>query len=274
MAATPPARRLARDLGVDLAAVTGSGPDGAITRDDIRRAAGRAAPVRIPVRGVRRSTAEAMVRSVSTVPQVTTWVQADVTATVDAVARLRELPDFRELRVTPLLLVARALLLAVERRPMINAWWDGPAQEIVLRDHVHLGIAVATARGLLVPKVKDAHALRLPALAAAIETQVDTARAGRSRPTDLTDGTITITNTGVFGVDGGTPILNPGESAILAVGQVRDMPWVHEGALAVRKVTTLALSFDHRVVDGDLAAGVLRDVADLLTDPVLMLARS
>ncbi|MET8373383.1 dihydrolipoamide acetyltransferase family protein [Micromonospora profundi] len=271
--ATPPARRLARDLGVDLGTVAGTGPAGAITRDDIRRAVAPGTPTRIPVRGVRRSTADAMTQVAATVPHVTTWVQTDVTATVEAVARLREMPEFQQRRVSPLLLVSRALLLAVERRPMINAWWDEPAREIVLRDHVHLGIAVATERGLLVPKVKDAHALRLPALAAAIENQVDTARAGRSTPSDLTGGTITITNTGVFGVDGGTPLTNVGESAILAVGQIRDMPWVHEGALAVRKVTTLALSFDHRVVDGDLASGVLRDVADLLADPVRMLAR-
>jgi pyruvate dehydrogenase E2 component (dihydrolipoamide acetyltransferase) len=175
-------------------------------------------------------------------------------------------------RVSPLLFVARALLLAVARHPMINSSWDEAAQEIVVRHYVNLGIAVATDRGLLVPNVKDAQALPLPALAGALGELAATARAGRTSPADLAGGTITITNVGVFGVDAGTPILMPGEAAILAFGQVRDAPWVYEGQLAVRKVTTLSLSFDHRIVDGDLGSAVLRDIGAMLEEPVRMLA--
>jgi 2-oxoisovalerate dehydrogenase E2 component (dihydrolipoyl transacylase) len=169
-------------------------------------------------------------------------------------------------------LVARALLTATARHPLINSSWDDPAQEIVVKHYVNLGIAAATDRGLVVPSVKDAHALTLPQLARAIAELAETARAGKSTPGDLRGGTITITNVGVFGVDTGTPIITPGEAAILAFGQVKDAPWVHEGQLAVRKVCTLALSFDHRIVDGDLGSAVLRDVGAMLTDPLRMLA--
>jgi pyruvate dehydrogenase E2 component (dihydrolipoamide acetyltransferase) len=171
-----------------------------------------------------------------------------------------------------LLLVAKALLVAVGRHPMINSSWDGGAQEIVVRHYVNLGIAAATERGLIVPNIKDAHALSLPGLAGALAQLTATARAGKAQPADLAGGTITITNVGVFGIDAGTPILTPGEAAILAFGQVRDMPWVHEGEIAVRQVTTLSLSFDHRIVDGDLGSAVLRDVGAMLADPVTMLA--
>ncbi len=193
---------------------------------------------------------------------------------MDATARLRALPDFEGIRVSPLLLVARALLVAAARHPMINSTWDEAAQEIVVRHYVNLGIAAATDRGLLVPSIKDAHALALPDLARALGDLADTARAGRSTPADLADGTISITNVGVFGVDSGTPILPPGQAAILAFGQVKDAPWVHEGQLAVRKVCTLSMSFDHRIVDGDLGSAVLRDVGAMLTDPLRMLAWS
>ncbi|MFL6054526.1 MAG: 2-oxo acid dehydrogenase subunit E2, partial [Actinoallomurus sp.] len=194
--------------------------------------------------------------------------------TMNAVRRLRDLPDFEGVKVSPLLLVAKALLLAARRNPLINSSWDETAQEIVVKHYVHLGIAAATERGLIVPKVRDAHDLSLPDLARALADLAATARAGRCTPADLSDGTITITNVGVFGVDAGTPILTPGESAILAFGQIRDMPWVHEGEIKVRKVTTLALSFDHRIVDGELGSAVLREVGAMLEDPMRMLAWS
>jgi 2-oxoisovalerate dehydrogenase E2 component (dihydrolipoyl transacylase) len=283
--AKPPVRKLAKDLGVDLAALTGSGPEGTITREDVQAAAaGPAAEApaatsvlaggeeRIAVRGVRKHTALAVSSSAFTAPHVTEFLQVDVTETMNAVQRLRELPEFEGRRPSPLLLVAKALLLAVARHPMINSSWDEAAQEIVVKHYVNLGIAAATGRGLLVPNIKNAHTLSLPGLAGALAELAATAREGKTPPADLAHGTITITNVGVFGVDTGTPILTPGEAAILALGQVKEAPWVHEGALAVRKVTTLALSFDHRIVDGDLGSAALRDVGAMLTDPVRMLA--
>jgi 2-oxoisovalerate dehydrogenase E2 component (dihydrolipoyl transacylase) len=297
--AKPPVRKLARDLGVDLAALTGSGPEGSVTREDVQRAAGDATvrsgyesvvsdgsrhaiataspsgtEERIPVRGVRKHTAAAMVASAFTAPHVTEFLQVDVTETMAAVRRTRELPEFAEVKVSPLVFVAKALLVAVGRHPMINSSWDDAAQEIVVKHQVNLGIAVAAERGLLVPNVKDARSLPLAGLARALDELAGTARAGKATPADLSDGTITITNVGVFGVDAGTPILTPGEAAILAFGQVRDAPWVHQGELAVRKVTTLSLSFDHRIVDGELGSAVLRDVGSMLEDPIRLLAWS
>ena len=298
-AAKPPVRKLAKDLGIDLAGLAGTGPDGTITREDVQAAvAAPAAPAvapsapsataatpfarattpstpreeRVAVRGVRKHTAAAVSASAFTAPHVTEFLQVDVTAMMRAVERLRELPEFAGLRVSPLLLVAKALLVAVGRHPMINSSWDEGAQEIVVKHYVNLGIAAATERGLIVPNIKDAHALSLPGLAAALAQLTATAREGKTQPADLTGGTVTITNVGVFGIDAGTPILTPGEAAIVAFGQVREMPWVHEGELAVRQVTTLSLSFDHRIVDGDLGSAVLRDVGAMLTDPVTMLA--
>jgi len=298
-AAKPPVRKLAKDLGVDLGALTGSGPEGSVTREDVQRAAGGATvrsgyedavtgagPVsaaapslsgteeRIPVRGVRKHTAAAMVASAFSAPHVTEFLQVDVTETMAAVRRARELPEFAGVKVSPLLFIAKALLVAVARNPMINSSWDEAAQEIVVKHYVNLGIAVAAERGLLVPSVKGAHALPLAGLARALDELAATARAGKATPADLSGGTITITNVGVFGVDSGTPILSPGEAAILAFGQVRDMPWVHQGELAIRKVTTLSLSFDHRIVDGALGSAALRDVGSMLEDPVRMLAWS
>ena len=295
--AKPPVRKLARDLGVDLAALTGSGPEGSVTREDVQRAAGDATvrsgygsvvpdgsrpavatagpsgtEERIPVRGVRKHTAAAMVASAFTAPHVTEFLQVDVTETMAAVRRTRELPEFAEVKVSPLVFVAKALLVAVGRHPMINSSWDDAAQEIVVKHYVNLGIAAATERGLLVPNIKNAHTLALPELARALASLAATARQGKTQPADQAGGTVTITNVGVFGVDAGTPILTPGEAAILAFGQVKEAPWVHEGALAVRQVTTLALSFDHRIVDGDLGSAVLRDVGAMLTDPALMIA--
>src|SRR5580692_941506 len=297
--AKPPVRRLARDLGVDLSALTGSGPEGSVTREDVQQAAGdatvrsgypAAAPgderkaaaaasqqgteERIPVRGVRKHTAAAMVASAFTAPHVTEFLQVDVTEPMAAVRRARELPEFAEVKVSPLLFVAKALLVAAGRHPMVNSTWDEAAQEIVVKPYVNLGIAVAAERGLLVPNVKGAQALSMAGLARALDELAATARAGKATPGDLTGGTITITNVGVFGVDAGTPILSPGEAAILAFGQVRDTPWVHQGELAVRKVTTLSLSFDHRILDGQLGSAVLRDVGSMLEDPVRMLAWS
>ena len=292
--AKPPVRKVARDLGIDLATLTGTGPGGVITRDDVERAATGVAPAdhvpalvpaagptaagpreeRVPVRGVRKHTAAAVAASAFTAPHVTEFLQIDITQTMAATARLRELPEYAGVRVSPLLLVARALIVAATRHPMINSRWDEGAQEIVVRHYVNLGIAAATDRGLIVPNVKEAHALTMPQLAAALGQLADTARAGKATPADLSGGTITITNVGIFGVDTGTPILTPGEAAILAFGQVKDAPWVVGGELAVRKVCTLALSFDHRIVDGDLGSAVLRDVGAMLTDPLTMLAWS
>jgi 2-oxoisovalerate dehydrogenase E2 component (dihydrolipoyl transacylase) len=289
--AKPPVRKMAKDLGVDLAVLAGTGPNGSITRDDVQRAAGGDAggPVpirtdravtavareeRIAIRGVRKHTAAAMSASAFTAPHVTEFLQIDITETMRATARLRTLPDFADVKVSPLLLVARALIVAAARHPMINASWDEAAQEIVVKHYVNVGIAAATDRGLVVPNVKDAHAMTLPDLARALAQLAETARAGKTTPADMAHGTITITNVGIFGVDTGTPILSPGEAAILAFGQVKDAPWVVDGQLAVRKVCTLALSFDHRLVDGDLGSAVLRDVGAMLTDPLTMLAWS
>ena len=297
--AKPPVRKLAKDLGISLAELTGSGPDGSITRDDVHRAAsdttarsaeivsgngagaatsaaapGRGGEQRIPIRGVRKHMAAAMVASAFTAPHVTEFLQVDVTETMSALRRVRDLPEFSGLRVSPLLFVARALILAVGRHPLINSSWDEAAQEIVVKGYVNLGIAVASDRGLLVPNVKNAERLRMPGLAHGLQDLAETARSGKATPADLSGGTITITNVGVFGVDGGTPILTPGEAAILAFGQVRDVPWVVDGQLAVRAACTLSLSFDHRIVDGELGSAVLRDVGAMLADPVRMLAWS
>ena len=295
--AKPPVRRLAKDLGINLAELTGSGPDGTITRDDVHRAAGGttlrseqevvengartaslavvpspAGEERIGVRGVRKHMAAAMVSSAFTAPHVTEFLQVDVTEMMAAVRRIRDLPEYAEVRVSPLLFVARALITGVRRHPMVNSSWDEGAQEIVVKHYVNLGIAVAAERGLLVPNVKNAGELSLPELARGLQALAETARAGKATPADLAGGTITITNVGVFGVDGGTPILTPGEAAILAFGQVRDAPWVVDGQLAVRSVCTLSLSFDHRIIDGELGSALLRDVGAMLEDPVRMLA--
>jgi 2-oxoisovalerate dehydrogenase E2 component (dihydrolipoyl transacylase) len=281
--AKPPVRKLARDLGVDLRSVPPTGADGVVTRADVERAArpaaagvpssGTGGQTRIPVKGVRKATAAAMVASAFTAPHVTEWVQVDVTRSVRLVDRLRADRAFDGLRVSPLLLVAKAVLLALRRHPGVNASWDGPAGEIVVHHDVNLGFAVSTPRGLVVPNVKGADRLALPDLARALGDLAATAREGRTPPSDQTGGTFTITNVGVFGVDGGTPILNPGEAGILAVGQIRDLPWVHKGKVRPRKVATLALSFDHRLVDGDLGSRFLADVAAVLHDPAIALLR-
>ncbi|WP_318202379.1 dihydrolipoamide acetyltransferase family protein [Streptomyces sp. SCL15-4] len=298
--AKPPVRKLAKDLGVDLAAIVPSGPDGVITREDVHAAAAprtaepaaqappapapatpAAAPAapapvasydtaretRVPVKGVRKATAQAMIGSAFTAPHVTEFVTVDVTRTMRLVDELKQDKDMQGLRVNPLLLIAKSLLVAIKRNPEINASWDEAAQEIVLKHYVNLGIAAATPRGLIVPNIKDAHDKTLPQLAEALGELVTTAREGKTSPAAMQGGTVTITNVGVFGVDTGTPILNPGESAILAVGAIKLQPWVHKGKVKPRQVTTLALSFDHRLVDGELGSKVLADVAAILEQP-------
>ncbi|MGN6243950.1 MAG: dihydrolipoamide acetyltransferase family protein [Motilibacteraceae bacterium] len=284
--AKPPVRKLAKDLGVDLATVTPTGPGGIVTRADVEAAVGGAvapaAPAttpyapsysesereeRVPVKGVRKMTAQAMVSSAFTAPHVTEWVTVDVTRTMKLVEELKRDREFAGVRVSPLLLVAKALLLACRRNPGVNATWDEALQEIVLKNYVNLGIAAATPRGLVVPNIKDADRMSLRQLAEAFDALVATAREGRTPPADMAGGTITITNVGVFGVDSGTPIINPGESAILAFGAVREQPWVHKGKVKVRQVTQLALSFDHRLIDGELGSRFLADLAALLENP-------
>jgi 2-oxoisovalerate dehydrogenase E2 component (dihydrolipoyl transacylase) len=297
--AKPPVRKLAKDLGIDLAGLTGSGPGGVITREDVTRAAAPPAPapavaepapavalttrraaredVRIPIRGVRKATAEAMVRSAFTAPHVTEWLTCDVTATMELLDRLRTRRDFRDVRISPLLLVARAVCLALGRTPELNSSWDEPAGEIVQFGSVNLGIAAATPRGLVVPNIKGAEGLDLLGLATAINEVVATAREGRTTPAAMAQGTFTITNVGTFGVDAGTPILNPGESGILCFGAIARRPWVvgppagADERIEPRWVTTLAVSFDHRLADGAQGSTFLADVADLLSDPGLAL---
>ncbi len=288
--AKPPVRRLAKDLGVDLSSVTASGPDGTVTREDVLGAHGQSPAEggvlegtvehvpssalafvhgerREPVKGIRKHMAEAMVRSAFSAPHVTEWVEVDVTRSVKLVRRLRETPGFAESRVSPLLLVARAVLLGLRRTPDLNAYFDAEAQEVVYRESVNLGIAAATPRGLIVPNVKGAGRMSLPELAHALDGLVRTAREGKTTPADLTGGTFTITNVGVFGIDGGTPIINPGEGAILAVGAFREKPWVHKHKVKVRIVAQLTVSFDHRHIDGALGSRFLADVASVLEDP-------
>ncbi|MEV7616742.1 dihydrolipoamide acetyltransferase family protein [Streptomyces sp. NPDC089799] len=296
--AKPPVRKLAKDLGIDLATVIPTGDGGVVTREDVHAAAAAvtaavpapaavvseapvpaAAPAavtaaapgaretRIPVKGVRKVTAQAMVGSAFTAPHVTEFITFDITKTMKLVADLKQDPDLAGLRINPLLLIAKAVLIAVRRNPDVNASWDEAAQEIVLKHYVNLGIAAATPRGLIVPNIKDAQAKTLPELSEALSSLVTTAREGKTSPSDMQGGTITITNVGVFGVDTGTPILNPGESAILAVGAIKLQPWVHKGKVKPRQVTTLALSFDHRLIDGELGSRFLADIAAVLEDP-------
>jgi len=291
--AKPPVRKLARDLGVDLTAIVPTGPGGLVTREDVVAQAERASArslatyptdddrpwlaqglvtsdgrqTRVPVRSVRKRTAEAMVTSAFTAPHVTVFHTVDVTRTMRLVERLRADRDFKDVRVTPLLVAMKALLIAIDRHPEINASWDEDAQEIVYKHYVNLGIAAATPRGLMVPNIKDAHRATLLQLAQALGGLTQLARTGKTPPADMQDGTITITNVGVFGIDTGTPILNPGEAAILAFGAIREQPWVHKGKIRKRWVTQLALSVDHRLVDGELASRVLADVAAVLHEP-------
>ena len=310
--AKPPVRKYAKDRGVDITAVQPSSPDGVVSRADVEQhlAAGvtAAAPeaatptpptaqppaaaasssataysppsfdrsgereTRTPIKGVRKMTAQAMTSSSFTAPHVTELITLDVSATMELVDRLKADREFRGLKVSPLLILAKALTIAVRRHPGMIAVWDEQAQEIVQRHYVNLGIAAATPRGLIVPNIKDADLMDLRQLAEALGDLVDTAKAGRTQPAQMSGGTITITNVGVFGVDTGTPIINPGESAIVCFGAIRRQPWVvttaaGEEQIVPRWVTQLAVSFDHRLIDGELGSRFLADLAALLEDP-------
>ncbi len=310
--AKPPIRKLARDLGVDLAHVAPSGPAGEVTRDDVLKHASQASVFRnietpawgdvreetipvdvsavraetpatvapdeareetIAVRGVRKAVASGMVQSAYSAPHVSVWTDVDATRTMELVRRLKTSPDFADIKISPLLIMARAVIWAARRTPMVNAAWvDGDdGAQIKVRRYVNLGIAAATPRGLLVPNIKDAQNLNMRELARALERLTLTAREGRTTPADQHGGTITITNIGVFGMDAGTPIINPGEAGIVALGTIRQKPWVVDGEVRPRFVTTVAGSFDHRVVDGDGMSRFIADVASILEEPALLL---
>jgi pyruvate dehydrogenase E2 component (dihydrolipoamide acetyltransferase) len=306
---TPPVRKLARDLGVDLVVVAAAHPGETVTRAHVEEFAARtpteapalastvppaessrvgmvagtlppastvppagpasvgARVTRTPIRGVRKHTAAAMVKSAFTAPHATTFLTLDVTATTELLASLKTDRALDGHRIGVLAIVAQAVCLALGRTPALNAAWDETAGEIIEHHYVNLGIAAATERGLVVPVIPDADTLGLIDLADAIAELAATARAGRTAPAAMTGGTFSITNVGVFGVDAGTPILNPGEAGILAVGAVRRTPWEYHGEIALRDVLTLSLSFDHRLVDGAEAARFLVDVAGMLREP-------
>lgn len=293
---TPPVRLFAKQLGVDLALVEATGASGVITRADVEAyaervgasmtseapaasasepvaTAARATPTpgerttRTPIRGVRKHTAEAMVRSAFTAPHVTTFLTVDVTATTELLASLKTDKSLQDHKIGVLAVAAKAVCLALARHPGLNSRWDDAAGDIVEHHYVNLGIAAATGRGLVVPNIRDAQELTLVELADAIRSLAETARAGKTAPADMMGGTFSITNVGVFGVDAGTPIINPGEAGILALGAVRRQPWEHRGEIALRDVMTLALSFDHRLVDGEQGSRFMVEVADVLREP-------
>jgi pyruvate dehydrogenase E2 component (dihydrolipoamide acetyltransferase) len=281
--AAPPVRYAARQAGVDLADVAGHGPDGIVTREDLaahldsRVPAAVGAPgreTRTPMRGVQKHMAEAMVRSVAEAPQACVFLTVDVTPTVELVHRLRANRHFEGLHVTPLAIAARAVVLALELQPTLNSSWDDAAGVVVTKHYVNLGIAVAGPHGLVVPNIKDAHDLSLRELVRALDELTATAREARSTPDDLRGGTITLTNVGIFGVDAGVPILNPGEAAIMAMGAITPRPWEFEGAVALRHLVTLSLAFDHRLVDGQAASLFLSAVGEVLGDPTNLFALS
>ena len=281
--AKPPIRKLAKDLGVDLNRVTATGPVGEITRDDVIREASQASvfrniqtpetpsdrEYRVPVKGVRKAIAAAMVESAYSAPHVSVFVDVDATRTMEYVKRLKASPDFAGVKVSPMLIMAKAMIWAVRRNPTVNAQWTD--QEIVVKHYVNLGVAAATPRGLIVPNVKEAQGMSMVELATALEQLTLTAREGKTQPAEMQGGTITITNIGVFGMDTGTPILNPGEVAIVALGTIKQKPWVVDGEVRPRYVTTIGASFDHRVVDGDVASRFLADVAAIIEEPALLL---
>jgi pyruvate dehydrogenase E2 component (dihydrolipoamide acetyltransferase) len=281
--AKPPIRKLAKELGVDLSKVQGTGLHGEITREDLLGSAGQASVFRnlstpevpnvreerIPVKGMRKAIAAAMVRSAFTAPHVSIFVDVDATRTMEYVKRLKSSVDFAGVKVTPLLIMAKAIIWAVRRNPTVNSTWTD--EEIIVHHFVNLGIAAATPRGLIVPNIKDANDMSMLELARAIEQLAATARDGKTTPGDMSEGTITITNIGVFGVDTGTPILNPGEVGIVALGSIRKKPWVVDDEIVVRQVTTIGATFDHRVVDGDVASRFVQDVASVIEEPALLL---
>ncbi|PPG12066.1 dihydrolipoamide acetyltransferase family protein [Rathayibacter rathayi] len=281
--AKPPIRKLAKDLDVDLVEVQATGLAGEVTRDDVIRHASQASVFRniqtpawsddreerVPVRGVRKAIAAAMSTSAFTAPHVSVFVDVDATRTMEFVKRLKNSPDFAGVKVSPLLIMAKAIIWAVRRNPTVNSAWTD--SEIIVRHYVNLGIAAATPRGLLVPNVKDAQSMSLLELAQALEKLTLDARDGKTTAADMQNGTITITNIGVFGMDTGTPILNPGEVAIIALGTIKRKPWVVDGEVRPRFVTTVGGSFDHRVVDGDVVSRFVADVASVLEEPALLL---
>lgn len=286
---TPPVRKLARDLKVDLQALVGTGPRGLVTRADVTSAADKDSHAaialsnesnppntgtesRTPIKGVRKHTAAAMVASAFTAPHVTEFLTVDVTKTVDLLTKLKETREFSGFKLTPLTVVAKAVLIALRRNASLNSRWDEKNQEIIQFNHVNLGIAAATPRGLMVPNIKGADRMSFKELSAALSDLTNTARTGKTNPSDLSGGTFSITNIGVFGIDAGTPILNPGEAGILAMGAVRQLPWEHEGGVALRSIMTLSLSFDHRLVDGEQGSRFLADVGHLLVDPGMALS--
>jgi 2-oxoisovalerate dehydrogenase E2 component (dihydrolipoyl transacylase) len=281
--AKPPIRKLAKDLGVSLESVSGSGIGGEVLRDDVIRHAGQATVFknletpqwpenredRIPVKGVRKAIAQAMVKSMFSAPHVSVFVDVDATRTMDFVKRLKASPDFAGIKVSPLLVMVKAMIWAVQRNPTVNSTWT--EEDIIVHHFVNMGVAAATPRGLIVPNVKEAQTLSLRDLAMALEKLTVTAREGKTTPEEMSGGTITITNLGSFGVDTGTPILNPGEVTIVALGTIKPKPWVVNGEIRARMVTTVAASFDHRVVDGDVASKFVADVAAVMEEPALLL---
>lgn len=281
--AKPPIRKLAKDLGVDLTTLVGSGIGGEILRDDVVRQASQASVFRnivtpeasedreerIPVKGMRKQIAKAMSKSAFSAPHVSVFVEIDATRTMEFVKRLKASTDFAGVKVSPLLIMAKAVIWAVRRNPMVNSTWTD--EEIIVHNFVNLGLAAATPRGLIVPNIKDAQDMSLLDLAKSIEQMTITARDGRTQPAEMANGTITITNIGVFGMDTGVPILNPGEVAIVAMGAIKQKPWVVDGEVRPRYVTTVSGSFDHRVVDGDVVSRFTADIASVLEEPALLL---
>lgn len=281
--AKPPVRKLAKELGVDISKVLATGTRGEVTRDDVVRQSQVKTVFRnvetpewpnereeyIPVKGVRKAIAAAMVKSKFEAPHVSVFVDVDATRTMDFVKRLKASPDFQGIRVSPLLVMARAVIWAVQRNPTVNSSWTD--KDIIVHHYVNLGIAAATPRGLIVPNVKEAHTLNMKQLALGLENLTVTARDGKTTIDDMSNGTITITNLGSFGVDTGTPIINPGEVSIVVLGAIKQKPWVVDGKIEPRFVTTIGASFDHRVVDGDVASRFLADIASIIEEPAMLL---
>jgi len=283
-------RLAAKELGVDLANVTATGARGQVTKQDLMNYVAHLSDVqhsgarqpfwqpaatpgdrieRIPVRGVRKATAKAMVSSAFSAPHVSIFVDVDASRTMEFVKRLKKSRHFEGVKVTPLLVLAAAVIWAAERNPQVNATWTD--SEIQIKHFMNLGIAAATPRGLMVPNIKDAQELSLRELAIALNNLTTRAREGKTQPAEMANGTLTITNIGSLGIDTGTPIINPGEVAIVAFGTIKQKPWVVDGEVIPRWVTTLGGSFDHRVVDGDLSARFMADVAAILEEPALLL---
>ncbi|MGH2784436.1 MAG: dihydrolipoamide acetyltransferase family protein [Actinomycetota bacterium] len=291
--ATPPVRKLAKELGVDIDTLNGSGKDGRVTREDVmaasdggvekpaavasvtsiqpaqRRAAAAQGPLeeRIPVRSIRRTIAERMVRSYSEIPHVAEWLQVDATELMRLRADLTASPEAEGSKISPLPVLMKALVAALRKHPLVNSSWDAERNEIVVKHAYHIGIATDTERGLLVPVVRDADQLSVFEIAREVARLAAGARDGTITAAELSGSTITITNVGSFGMESGTPIINFPEAAILATGAIAKRPWVVGDQIAVRDVMTLALSFDHRIIDGAEAGRFLRYLGDLIEKP-------